>query len=124
MAKNITDEFIGALTELESARDIEPMVGLFADDCEVSSIETPQLFHGVDGARRFWTDYRDRFKDVCSIFQNELCTEDKARLEWITEGRTINGNNIKYKAVSVLETAGEKITRFRACFDAKNLNGK
>lgn len=124
MAKNIANEFIGALTELESARDVELMVELFADDCEVGNIEAPQLFRGVEGARRFWTDYRDNFKDVCSVFQKELYTENKARLEWITEGKTVNGNKVKYEAVSVLETEDEKITRFYAYFGAKNQHGK
>lgn len=123
MAKNIANEFIGALTELESARDVELMVELFADDCEVGNIEAPQLFYGVEGARQFWTDYRDNFKDVCSVFQKELRTENKARLEWITEGKTKNGNKVKYEAVSVLETEDEKITRFYAYFDQKNQSG-
>lgn len=124
MAKNITDEFIGALTELESARDVERMLELFADDCEVGNIESPTLFRGIEGARRFWIDYRAGFKDVCSVFEKELYSENKARLEWITEGKTKNGNKIKYKAVSVLETEDEKITRFYACFGAKNQEDK
>lgn len=124
MAKNIADEFIGALTELESARDVERMVELFADDCEVGNIEAPQLFRGIEGARRFWTDYRAGFKDVCSVFQKELYTENKARLEWTTEGKTVGGNKIKYEAVSVLETEDEKITRFYARFGAANRSGK
>lgn len=120
MAKNIADEFIGALTELESARDVERMVELFADDCEVGNIEEQNLFRGIEGARRFWTDYRAGFKDVCSVFQKELCSENKARLEWTTEGKTVGGNKIKYEAVSVLETEDEKITRFYASFGAAN----
>lgn len=118
-ANNVAEKFIGALTELETARDVEQMVGLFADDCEVGNIEALKLFRGVEGARRFWTDYRDKFKDVCSVFQKELYTENKARLEWITEGKTVNGNKVKYEAVSILETEDQKITRFYALFDRK-----
>lgn len=124
MAKNIANEFIGALTELESARDVERMVELFAEDCEAGSVEATQLFRGIEGARRFWTDYRTVFKDICSVFQKELCTENKARLEWITEAKTVGGNKIKYEAVSILETEDEKITRFYARFGAAHQDGK
>ncbi len=120
VTKNIAIKFIGALTELESASDVEPIITLFAADCEVINVGAPKIFRGIKGARRFWTDYRDNFKDVCSIFQKELYSDNKARLEWTTEGKIKNGNKIKYDAVSVLETEGEKITRFYAYFDRKN----
>ncbi len=121
ITQNITERFIGALSELESAHDVELMVALFADDCEVGDIAAPKLFRGVEGARRFWTDYRDNFKDVCSIFQKELYSDNKARLEWTTEGKIKNGGKIKYAAVSILETEDEKITRFYAHFDKQHL---
>lgn len=83
MTKNIAEKFIGALTELESARDVEQMVELFADDCEVGNVETPKLFRGIEEARQFWIDYRDAFKDVCSIFQKELYTGNKEKSRFV-----------------------------------------
>lgn len=120
-AKSVAEKFIGALTELESARDLEPIVTLFADDCELSNIAVSNGFRGIEGARRFWRQYRDTFKDVCSIFQNEVYFDNEAVFEWTTEGKSKNGRKVKYEGVSILETNGEKITRFHAYFDQKNL---
>lgn len=118
--KNVGEKFIGALTELESARDVEQIVALFADDCEVNSVPASEHFRGIEGARQFWTQYRDAFKDVCSVFENENYSNDAAVLEWTTMGKIKNGNKIKYEALSILETRGEKITRFYAYFDPRN----
>lgn len=122
--KNITEKFIEALSELESACDVELIVALFASDCEVGDIAAPTLFRGLEGARRFWTDYRENFKDVCSVFQKEFYSDNKARLEWTTEGKIKNGGKIKYAAVSVLETEDEKITRFYAYFNKQAAGNK
>lgn len=119
--KNVAEKFIGALTELESGRDVELMVALFTDDCEVGNVAASKKFRGIEGARRFWTHYRAAFKDVCSIFQNEIYSGNQAKLQWTTEGKSKNGRKIRYEGVSILETEGEKITHFYAYFDRKNL---
>lgn len=121
VTQNIAGKFIGALTELESARDVEMLVELFADDCEIGNIIVSEKFHGLDGVRQFWTHYRAAFKDVCSIFQNEVYSGNQAQLEWTTEGKSKNGRKIKYKGVSILETENEKIKHFYAYFDKKIL---
>lgn len=121
MANNTAEKFIGALTELESASDVELIVALFAEDCEVGNIVISEKFRGIEGARRFWTNYRAAFKDVCSVFQNEVYFDNEAVFEWTTEGKSRNGRNIKYEGVSILKTKGGKITRFCAYFDPKIL---
>lgn len=121
MANNTAEKFVGALTELESARDVELIVALFADDCEVGTVAAPEKFRGIEGARQFWTNYRSAFKDVCSVFQNEVYFDNEAVFEWTTEGKSKNGRKIKYEGVSILKTKGEKITRFCAYFDPKIL---
>jgi len=121
VTKNIAEKFIGALTELESARDVEMLVALFADDCEIGNIVVSENFQGLDGVRRFWTHYRAAFNDVCSIFQNEVYSGNKAQLEWTTVGKSKNGRKIKYDGVSILETENEKIKHFYAYFDTQIL---
>lgn len=121
MANNTAEKFAGALTELESAREVEPIVTLFADNYEVGNIIVSEKFRGIEGARRFWTNYRAAFKDVCSVFQNEVYFDNEAVFEWTTEGKSRNGRKIKYEGVSILKTNGEKITRFCAYFDPKIL---
>ena len=121
VARSIADKFIGALIDLESARDVEQIVMLFADDCQVGNVLAFEKYRGIEGARRFWTNYRANFGDVCSVFQNEIYSENNVVLEWTTEGKIKNGRKIKYAGVSILETEGEKITRFYAYFDSKHL---
>jgi len=121
MAKSVAEKFIGALTELESASDVEQIVELFAVNCEVGNSVISEKFQGIEGARRFWTNYRHAFKDVCSIFENEIYFGNKARLDWTTEGKSKNGRRIKYEGVSILETEDGKITHFYAYFDQKKL---
>lgn len=121
LAKNVAEKFIGALIDLESTCDVEQIVKLFAKDCKVGNVITSENFHGIEGARQFWTNYRANFGDVCSIFQNEIYSENKVVLEWKTEGKTKNGQKVNYEGISILETEGEKITRFYAYFDSKHL---
>lgn len=121
MVKNITEKFIGAFTEMESVGDVEPIVKLFAINCEVSNDASQKNFRGIDGVREFWTNYLDSFKVVCSVFQKETFSKNKATLEWKTEGKSKNGLKLKYKSVSILETKGEKITHFSGFFDPKSL---
>ncbi|MBC7796127.1 MAG: nuclear transport factor 2 family protein [Pyrinomonadaceae bacterium] len=120
MTRNIAEKFMGALTELESGRDVEMITALFADDCEIGNAAEQERFRGTEGARKFWTNYRNVFKDVCSIIQNETYSDNNAVLELTTEGKIKNGRKIKYDGISVMETESEKIVRFYAFFDAEN----
>lgn len=119
--ENVAEKFIAALTELESARDVELLIALFAVDCEIGNVATSKKFRGGAGARHFWTHYRNAFKAVCSIFQNEIYSGNQAKMQWTTEGISKNNRKIRYEGVSILETEGGKITHFYAYFDRKKL---
>lgn len=121
MAQNITEPFMAALAEVESAGNIEPMVALYAGNSETGNIATTEIYGGTEGARRFWTNYRDTFGEVGSTFRNKISTENGAALEWTTKGTVKNGQPIQYDGVSILETEGGVITRFYAYFDPKHL---
>jgi ketosteroid isomerase-like protein len=121
MSQKIADKFIEALHKLEESRDLETITGVFAEDAEVGNIVAPEKFGGRDGAREFWTKYRDTFGEVRSTFRNVIVTDNCAALEWTTEGTTSGGAPIKYEGVSILEIKEEAITRFRAYFDAGDL---
>jgi ketosteroid isomerase-like protein len=119
MSKEIAEKFIEALGGLEAGRDLEPIVSLFADDCEVGNVITPEPFRGREGAREFWgAKYRDTFGEVRSTFRNVFAGEGHATLEWTTEGAANDGTPIHYDGVSVLETRDGRVRRFRAYFDA------
>ncbi len=119
--QGMAERFIGALAQLEEGRDVEPLVATYADDAEVGNINAPEHFHGPDGARHFWTEYRGTFGEMKSEFRNVIATPDRVALEWTTRGTSVDGKPIEYEGVSILEMADEKITRFRAYFDPSAL---
>lgn len=121
MTANITEQFIDALRALEETRELEAMVALYAEESEVGNINAPEKFTGSEGAREFWTKYRETFGEVRSTFRNRIITDTRAALEWTTEGTTANGASFNYEGVSILEIEGDKITRFRAYFDSETL---
>ncbi|HEX8748485.1 MAG TPA: nuclear transport factor 2 family protein [Pyrinomonadaceae bacterium] len=122
MSEQIVRQFIDALGGLEAERDLDGIVKLFAPDCEVGNVVSPEKFKGRDGAREFWgAKYRETFGEVKSTFRNVFTTEKLAALEWTTEGTAADGSPIRYDGVSILEIEGEFIARFRAYFDAGSL---
>ncbi len=127
MAENTAaDRFIEALGRLEAERDLESMIALFGDSAEIGNNVASRTFQGKEGAREFWTTYRDTFHDVRSTFHNRIVTGERAALEWTTEGTTSSsgssgGAPFQYDGVSILEIEGDEITRFRAYFDGREL---
>ena len=120
MSKDIADSFIGALRELEENRDVEALVEIHAEDCEVGNVSVSETFTGHDGLREFWTEYRKTFGEMKSTFRNVFATEEGAALEWTTEG-TSNGDTVSYDGVSILEIVDGQVRRFMAYFDTRDL---
>jgi ketosteroid isomerase-like protein len=119
MSEQVAKRFIEALGKLEAGRELEEIVRLYAADAEVGNVVSPEKFRGPEGAREFWgAKYRDTFGEVRSTFRNVFASENRAALEWTTEGTTGDGTPIKYDGVSIIETEGDEIRRFRAYFDA------
>ena len=120
MSKEVADSFIGALRELEENRDVEALVEIHAEDCEVGNVSVSETFTGHDGLREFWTEYRKTFGEMKSTFRNVFATEDGTALEWTTQG-TSNGEDVSYDGVSILEIEDGKVRRFMAYFDTRDL---
>ena len=119
MSRETAEKFVEALGRLEAERDLESMVALFAEECEVGNVVSPEKFHGREGAREFWgAKYRDTFGEVRSTFRRVFAGEGHSVLEWTTEGTANDGTPIRYEGVSVLELDGQSVRRFRAYFDA------
>jgi limonene-1,2-epoxide hydrolase len=122
VSEQLARRFIEALGRLEAEREMEAITALFASECEVGNVTSPEKFHGREGAREFWgAKYRDTFGEVESTFRNVFVTDAGITLEWTTVGTAADGSPVKYDGVSILETDGERITRFRAYFDAGDL---
>lgn len=122
MSEQSAEKFIEALGKLEKSEDVESIVSLFADDAEIGNVTLTETMSGTDGAKQFWTNYRKTFGEVSSEFSNKIHSENVSALEWTTTGTSVNGSEIKYDGVSVLEFGGdEKIKRFFAYFNPAEL---
>lgn len=121
MSEKITEKFIEALGKLEESEDIETIVSLFGDGCEVGNVTLTKSLSGSDGAKEFWTNYRQTFDQIKSTFKNKNVNGNIAMLEWTSEGTGSGGNEINYEGVSVLEIENDKIKRFFAYFNPAKL---
>jgi ketosteroid isomerase-like protein len=122
MSKEVADKFVEALWKLELDRNVEALVEIHTDDCDVGNVAVPRTFSGHDGLREFWTSYRNTFGDMKSEFRNVFADDaGHAALEWNTTGKA-NGNEVSYEGVSLLETKNGKVIRFRAYFDPRTVN--
>ena len=122
MSKEVADKFVEALWKLEQERDVEALVEIHTEDCDVGNVAVPRTFSGHDGLREFWTSYRDTFGDMKSEFRNVFADESgHAALEWNISGQA-NGNEVSYEGVSLLEIQDGKVSRFRAYFDPRTVN--
>lgn len=121
MSDFLAQRFTAALGKLESDGDVDTIAALFAEDSEVGNVLVPEKFHGVAGARDFWTKYRDTFESLRSEFRNRIVTDRAVALEWTTKGISSSGSQVQYDGVSIFEVSNDKITRFRAYFDAGSL---
>lgn len=122
MAMNRAQRFVQALTQLEESGELEPLLALFAEDAQVSNVVALRTFHGRDGARQFWTEYKRTLQGVRSTFRNLIEAGDRVALEWESRGTAHNGAAIDYEGVSILEWDGDHISRFYAYFDPRALS--
>lgn len=118
---NVEEKFIKALEKLETDENVDEIVGLFAENCEVGNVTTTENLKGERGAREFWTNYKKTFGEIRSTFKNKIVSENTAALEWKSTGTSQEGSEINYEGVSILETDGDKITRFFAYFNPAKL---
>jgi ketosteroid isomerase-like protein len=118
MAMERAQRFVDALARLEESGDVEPLLELFSDDAQVSNVASRRTFHGRDGARDFWREYKGMLK---STFRNMIEAGDRVALEWESSGTAHNGAAVDYEGVSIIEWDGDRISRFYAYFDPRVL---
>ena len=66
MSREVANSFIEALRKLEEERDVEALVEIHTEDCEVGNVSVPETFSGHDGLREFWAGYRKTFGEMKS----------------------------------------------------------
>lgn len=116
--KETVNRFIDALHTLEREGNLEPLIELFADDAELTSLTEREPLRGKPGAREFWNGYRSAFQEVHSEFDRIIEGDNIAVLEWHSEGTLPNGHPISYRGASIIEPEEGRIYRFRTYYDS------
>lgn len=117
---DVSQNFIEALKRLESERDVEGIASLFAAAADISNPLVQHRHGEANGARRFWSQYRDAFEGIQSEFRAVQDQDGLSFLEWTSKG-SLNGQDFAYGGVSVLEHKDGQITAFRTYFDPNQL---
>jgi limonene-1,2-epoxide hydrolase len=119
MTQEVAYRFIQALNALEEDGEVDPIVATFAEFCEIGTPVIPAPIHGKAQAREFWTGYRTAYRNIRSTFRNIVIGENSIALEWTASGINRSGKEFQYDGVSILDTAGPRITHFRSYFDSR-----
>jgi ketosteroid isomerase-like protein len=117
MEKEKARQFIDALHSLERDGDVSELVGLFAEDCEITNVLSERVFRGRDGARLFWCDYRSYFTELDSEITNVVQSGDRIALEWVSHGTNLRGAPVTYDGITMLQMKNGRVHRFHAYFN-------
>jgi ketosteroid isomerase-like protein len=118
MTQEVAYRFIEALSALENDGEIDPILDTFSEYCEIESPRLPNRLSGKAQAREFWNGYRSNYRKIRSRFRNIVIGENSIALEWTATGISKSGKQFEFDGVTVLETAGPRITHLRSYFDA------
>lgn len=114
----LAETFQRTLQQIEQSGDPTALVNLFTEDCELLNLALTEPMRGREGARRFWGNYLSVFGKVGSQFHHNVETDGSAAFEWVSEGTLADGQPVNYRGISVIEKAGEKVSRFRTYYDS------
>jgi ketosteroid isomerase-like protein len=118
----MAESFMNALTAAEEGRDPGPLAELFSADAELTNLVRDEPRRGRDGARRFWADYLHAFERIRSRFERVTEADGTAVLEWVSDGTMRDGRPVRYRGVSILQTDGRQVQRFRSYYDTAALH--
>ena len=122
----LTKRFADALHAVdESEEAIDAMVELFAEGAEIRNAALDleeQTLEGREGARSFWTTYREQLTDVSTTFRHTTSGEGSGGLFWITSGKGADGEPVEYHGATLLVfDDGGLIEGFRGYYDTRQL---
>ena len=123
-SEQLTQRFIQALRLLEREGTLDELMPLYRDDAEVGNVLEPSSLQGREGARSFWTMYRNTFQAMESSFRSVIVSKDGAALEWGCIATSRHGQQVEYAGVTVLEFREGQIARSWAYFDAAALGAQ
>jgi hypothetical protein len=116
----IVEAFRNALQSLEADGTVDWMVSLFAGTTTLSSPRSASPDEGTEGARRFWDEYRHAFPSVATTIDSVTEAPGVATLQWTSRG-LVDGHDVTWKGITVLEHANNRITRLLQLYDAAQL---
>lgn len=117
----LSARFIRALRGLENDRDLQPLVQLFAEHCEITSPLFANSMQDMEGARRYWRKYLDNFEEVRTEFISVVDGNDISALEWISSATLSGGRPVEFSGATVLLSEENRITSLHAYFDSRSL---
>ena len=116
---NLAETFESTLQQIEQSRDPEALVALFENDASLLNLALTEPMKGIEGARKFWTNYLSAFEKIRSTFHHTIYTDKDGVMEWVSEGvMAHSGQPFNYRGVSVIEHDGSKVHRFRTYYDS------
>jgi hypothetical protein len=111
------EQFTLALAAVEARAEFDGMVSLFRDDASLSRADRPDVLRGAEGARQFWSSYRSAFVTVHTELGDATLAPGVITMPWTSQARTLDGADVKWRGISVIEYVDGKISRLQVLFD-------
>jgi ketosteroid isomerase-like protein len=115
---DLAEQFMQALQEIESTKEVEPLISLFSETADLMNLAMHHPLQGRDHIRQFWQNYVSVFDDIHSHFTHVSRGGEAITLEWISEGTLASGEPLSYRGVSILETQNGQVQHFRTYYDS------
>ena len=117
----LSARFVRALRALENELDLQPMVQLYAEDCDLRSPLGDEALIGLEAVRRYWRQYLDRFQAIRTEFLALHDGRDGSALEWISSAVAWDGHPLEFSGATMLMSKDERITRMSVYFDPREV---
>jgi ketosteroid isomerase-like protein len=117
----LSARFVRALRALENELDLQPLVQLYAEDCELSNPLLEEPLAGTEGARRYWRMYIDRFQEIRTEFTSLVDGQQGSALEWISSAMEPDGRPMEFEGATLLLAKDSRITSMHVYFDPRPL---
>lgn len=117
--RRIAEDFEKALQQMEQSRNVDDIIGFFAEDVVLGNLGAAQDLRGAEGAREFWRRYLDQFREIRSEFSHATTTDHTVVVEWKSRGTLNDGHPIDYRGVSILRLNDSGlVSEFQTYYDS------
>jgi hypothetical protein len=113
----LSARFVRALRALENELDLQPLVQLYVDNCELTNPVSEGPYVGIDGVRRYWREYLDAFQLIRTEFTTMLDGPQGSALEWISSATLPEGRPVEISGVTMLRSTDARIASMHVYFD-------